>query len=101
MCNVAGVKVEKVGGAVVGYDDCQALRAEVRVRLLAGKDRKQKGQVGIVRVQEVQLAKVQRIVAGHSGEISIQLVVGFRKQIAVPVGEDASKLGHKLIEFRS
>src|SRR5208283_1981010 len=57
MCNIASVQVKKVGGAVVGFDDCQALRAEVRVRLLAGKDRKQKRQVGVVRVQQVQLAK--------------------------------------------
>jgi len=48
MCNVAGVQVEKVGGAVVGFDDCQALRAEVRVRLLAGKDRKEERKVGVV-----------------------------------------------------
>ena len=47
------------------------------------------------------LAEVQRIVARHGGEVSVQLVVGFRKQIAVRVGEDASKLGHELIEFRS
>src|ERR1700688_2851701 len=101
MRNVAGVQVEKVGGAVVGFDDCQALRAEVRVRLLAGKDRKEKGKVSVVRVQQVQLAKVQRIVAGQGGEVCVQLVVGFRKQIAVRVGEDASELSHELIEFRS
>ena len=81
--------------------DCQVLRAEMRVRLFAGKDRKQKRQVGVVRVQQIQLAEVERIVARHSGEIGVQLVVGFRKQIAVRVGEDASKLGHELIEFRS
>src|SRR5882724_12334749 len=101
MSNVAGVQIEEVGRAVVGFDDCQALRAEMRVRLFTGKDRKQKRQVGVIRVQQIQLAKVQRIVARHSGEISVQLVVGFRKQIAVRVGEDASKLGHELIEFRS
>ena len=101
MGNVAGVQVEKVGGAVVGFDDCQALRAEVRVRLLAGKDRKEKRKVGVVRVQEIQLAKVQLIIARHSGEVSVQLVVGFREQIAVRVGENASKFRHKLIEFRS
>src|SRR5208337_315366 len=101
MCNVAGVQVEEVGGAVVGFDDCQALRAEMRVRLFAGKDRKQKRQVGVVRVQQIQLAEVHRIVPWHGGEIGIQLVVGFRKQIAVRVGEDASELSHELIEFCS
>src|SRR5271170_3785039 len=83
MGNVAGVQVEKVGRAVVGFDDCQVLRAEMRVRLFAGKDRKQKREVGVIRVQQMQLAKVQRIAAWHGGEISVQLVVGFRKQIAV------------------
>src|SRR5208282_5094017 len=101
MSNIAGVQVEEVGRAVVGFDDCQVLRAEVRVRFFAGKDRKQKRQVGVVRVQQIQLAEVERIVARHSGEISVQLIVGSRKQIAVGVGEDASELGYELIEFRS
>src|SRR5271169_7006210 len=101
MTNVAGVQVEEVGRAVVGFDDCQALRAEMRVRLFTGKDRKQKRQVGVIRVQQIQLAEVERIVARHSGEIGVQLVVGLRKQIAVRVGEDASELGYELIEFRS
>src|ERR1700690_2649994 len=100
MSNVACVQVEKIRRAVVGFDDCQVLRAEMRVRLFTGKDRKQKRQVCVIRVQQIQLAEVERIVARHSGEISVQLVVGFRKQIAVRVGEDASKLGHELIEFR-
>src|SRR5579863_4008992 len=99
MGNVAGVQVEKVGGAVVGFDDCQALRAEVRVRLLAGKDRKEKRKVGVVRVQEIQLAKVQRIVAGHGGEVCVQLVVGFREQTSIRVGEEASELGPELLQL--
>src|SRR5580698_343454 len=91
MGNVAGVQVEKVGGAVVGFDDCQALRAEIWVGLFARQDRKQKRQVGVVRVQQIQPAEVERIIARHSGEVSVQLVVGFNKQIAVRVCEDASK----------
>src|SRR5208283_3121571 len=50
MGNVASMQVEEVGRAVVGFDDCQVLRAEMHVRLFTGKDRKQKGQVGIIRV---------------------------------------------------
>ena len=95
------MQVQKVWRAVVGFEHCQVLRAEVRVRLLAGKDRKQKRQVGVVRVEQIQLAEVQHIVARYGSEIGVQLVVGFREQIAVGVGEDASKLGDKLIEFRS
>src|SRR6266498_4615512 len=95
------MQVEIVWRAVVGFEHSQVLGAEMCVRLLAGKDRKEKSNVGVVRVQQIQLAKVQRIVAGHGGEIGIQLVVGFRIQIAVGVGEDASELSHELIEFRS
>src|ERR1700722_18259531 len=101
MSNVAGVQIEEIGRAVVGFDDCQALRAEMSVRLFTGKDRKQKRQVGVIRVQQIQLAEVERIVARYSGEISVQLVVGFRKQIAVRIGKDTSKFRHELIEFRS
>ena len=53
MGNVAGVQVEEVGRTVVGFDDCQVLRAEMRVRLLTGKDRKQKRQISVVRVQQI------------------------------------------------
>src|SRR5579863_2621878 len=101
MGNVASVQVEEVGRAVVGFDDSQVLRAEMGVRLFAGKDRKQKRQVGVICVQKIQLAEVERIVAWYGGEIGVQLVVGFRKQIAVRVGEDASKLSYEVIEFSS
>src|SRR5713226_4452477 len=97
--NVAGMEVEIVGRAVVGLEHSQILGAEMRVCLLAGKDRKQKRQIGVIRVQQIQLAKVQRIVTGHGGEIGVQLVVGFRKKIAVGVGEEAGELGPELLQF--
>src|SRR5271166_4850845 len=94
--NIAGVQVEEVGRAVVGFEHSQVLRAEMHVRLLAGKDRKQKRQIGVIRVQQIQLAKVKRIVAGHGGEVCVELVVGFRKQISIRVGEEAGELGPEL-----
>jgi hypothetical protein len=77
------MQVEKVERAVVGFEHSQVLRAEMLVRLLAGEDRKQKRQVGVVRIQQIQLAEVERIVARHGGEIGVQFVIGFRKQIPV------------------
>src|SRR5580692_11583774 len=97
--NVAGMEVEIVGRAVVGFEHSQILGAEMRVCLLTGKDGKQKRQIGVIRVQQIQLAKVQRIVTGHGGEIGVQLVVGFRKKIAIRVGEEASELGPELLQF--
>src|SRR5207245_8132627 len=95
------MQVQKVWRAVVGFERSQILRTEMLVRLFAGKDRKQKRQVGVICVQQIQSAEVQCIVARNGGEIGVQLVVSFRKQIAVRVGEDASELGYELIEFRS
>jgi hypothetical protein len=37
----------------------------------------------------------------HGGEISVELVVSFREQIAIRIGEGAGKFGHQLIEFCS
>jgi hypothetical protein len=97
--NVAGMEVEIVWRAVVSFEHGQILSAEMWVGLLARQDRKQKRQIGVIRVQQIQLAKVKRIVAGHGGEIGVQLVVGFRKQIAIRVGEEASELGPELLQF--
>src|SRR5271166_1392383 len=94
--NFAFMQVEIVWRTVVGFEHSQVLRAEMRVRLLAGKDRKQKRQIGVIRVQQIQLAKVKRIVAGHGGEVCVELVVGFRKQISIRVGEEAGELGPEL-----
>src|ERR1700730_6929073 len=96
--NLAVMQVEKVGGTVVGFERGQVFRTEMRVRLFAGQDRKEKRQVGVVRVEQIHLAKVHCIVARHSGEIGVELVVAFREQIAICVGEDCSKLAHESIE---
>src|SRR5262249_50696604 len=93
--NVAGVQVEEVGRAGVGFDDWQGFRAELRIRLFTGQDRKQERQVRIICVQQKQFPEIQCIVARHDGEISVQLVVGFGKQIAIRVGEDTGELGYK------
>src|SRR5271169_6455561 len=97
--NIAGMQVEIVGCAVVGFEHSQVFGAEMRVRLLAGKDRKEERQVGIICVQQIQLAEVERIVARYGGEIGVELVVSLRKQVAIRVGEDASELGSELLQF--
>src|SRR5208337_3714940 len=97
--NVAGMQVEKVGRAVVGFEHSQIFGAEMRVRLLAGEDRKEGRQVSIICVQQIQLAEVERIVARYGSEIGVELVVSLRKQVAIRVGEDASELGSELLQF--
>jgi hypothetical protein len=48
MGNVPGMQVEKIGRVVVGFEHGQVLRAEMLVRLFAGKDRKEERQVASV-----------------------------------------------------
>ncbi len=81
MRDLAVVQVQEVRRAVVGFEHRQVLRAEMRVRLLARQDRKQKRQVGVVGVQQVQLAEIERIVAGNRGEVGVELVVGFENRL--------------------
>src|SRR5438093_559764 len=95
------MQVQKVWRAVVGFERSQVFRAEIIVRFFAGKDRKQKRQVGVICVQQIESAEVQCIIARNGREIGVELVVSFRKQIAIRVGEEASELGYELIEFRS
>src|SRR5258705_13302727 len=98
MGDLAVMQVQKVWRAVVGFERSQVLGTEMGVCLLAWKDREQKRQIGVVRVEQIELAEVQRIIPRYGGEIGVQLVVDFRKQIAVRVGEDARKLGNKPLE---
>src|SRR5260370_6493487 len=77
--NDAGVQVEIVWRAIVSFEHGQILSAEMWVGLFARQDCKQKRKIGVVRVQQIHLAKVERIVARHAGEVSVQLVVGFGK----------------------
>ena len=64
-----------------------------------GRIVKRKRQVGIVSVEQIQLAKIQRIVAGHRCEIGIELVVGLGEQIAIRIGEDAGEFSDQPVDL--
>ena len=99
MGDLAVMQVQEVRRAVVRFERSKVLRAEMRVRLLARQDRKQKREVGVVRIQQIQLAEIERVVAGHRGEVGVELVVGLDEEIAVGVGEDAGELSHELVKL--
>src|ERR1700722_11042748 len=71
------------------------------IRLLAGKDGKEERQVGVVRVQQIQLAQVEHIVSRYGGEVRVELVGGFGEQVAIGIRKDADELGPGVIEFNS
>lgn len=89
MGDLSVMKIEEVGRAVLGFEDCQVLRAEMSVPSLTRKDRKEETEVCVVAVEQVQLAEIQRVVAWDCGKVGVQLVVGLSKKIAVRVCEDA------------
>ena len=47
----------------------------------------------------VQFAQILRIIAGHGGEVGVELVVRFREEIAISVGEHASEFADELIKL--
>ena len=100
MRDLAVMQVQKIWRGIVRLQHRQVLRAKVRVGLLSGQNREQKTQVGVVAVQQIQPAEVHRVVTGNRGKVGIELVVGFRKEIAVRIGEDAGELADQLIQLR-
>src|SRR5208282_1541564 len=88
------VKVEVIRSVIGRFEHGQVLGTEMRVCLLARKDRKEKRQVGVVRVQQIQLPEVRFVVAGHDGEVHIELVIGLGKELAARVREESRELAH-------
>lgn len=62
----------------------------MRVGLFAGKDRKQKGQIGVIRVEQIHLPQIESTVAGCGGEVSVELVVGLGALVKIPVNSATS-----------
>src|ERR1700722_10992579 len=93
------MQVQEVRRAIVCLQHCKVLRAKMRVPPLAWQDRKEKAEICVVGVQQIQLAEIHRIVAGHGSEVRVELVVSLNKEIAVCVGEDARELADELVSF--
>ena len=89
MGHLAVVQVEEVRRGIVGFKHGKVFGAEMRVDLLAGQDRKEKRQVRIVGLSRYSLRRFERVVAGHRGEVGVELVVGLDEEAAVRIGEDA------------
>ena len=98
MGHLAVVQVQEVRRVVVGLENRQILGVEVLIPSLAGQDGEEERQVGVVAVEQVQLAEVLRVVARHRSEERIELVVGLGEQCAVRVGEDTCELADLPIE---
>ena len=77
MCNFTVMQVQKVRRVIVGFERGKVLGTEMCIRLLSRQDREKKRQVGVVRIQQVQPAQIQSIIAGNRGEVSIELIVSF------------------------
>jgi len=73
--DVAIVKIQKVGRAVVGFEYSEVLLPELVVARFARVQREHKRQVSVIGVEKIKVAKVEGVVAGHSGKKRIQQVV--------------------------
>src|ERR1017187_9686549 len=93
------MEVEVVRRAIVSLKYGKVLRAKMRIDLLAREDRKQERKIRIVTVEEIQSPQVQCVVAGHGGEVGIELVVGLDKEIPVSIRETPSELAGEPVEL--
>lgn len=67
-------KIEKVWCSVVRFEHGEIFGVQMRIVFLASEDRKEKPQVRVVRVQQIELSEVLRIVAGHRGKVRVELL---------------------------
>ena len=59
-----------------GFQNREILRCQMVVPGLAGKDREQKRQVGVVGIQQIEPAQILSVIAGNDREVGVELVVG-------------------------
>ena len=70
------------------------------VCFLARQDREQKRQIGIVGIEQIKPAQVQRVVTRDGGKVGVELVIGFQEQVAICIAEDTAEFAHGMIELR-
>src|SRR5262249_12560550 len=87
------MEIQKVRGSVVGFEDGQVFRPEMSVLGLSSLERKEKGEIRIVGIEEPQPAQVVGVVAGQNREPRVQLVVALFNELGVVRGEDFETLG--------
>ena len=92
MGGIAVMQIQKVRRAVTGFEHGEIFLAEMRVSRFPGMQGKEKRKVGVVRVEEIEIAKVEGVVAGNGGEKRIQQVVAFVVELGVVNAEDFVEL---------
>src|SRR5579884_1246567 len=91
------MQVQKVWRTVVCFEHSKVLSAEMRVAFFTRQDGKEKGEVGVIGIQQIQLAEIGGIAARHGCKIGIELVVRLDVEIAVCISEDAGELSDELV----
>ena len=96
--DIVDMQVEVVRRLVLGLQDRQGLRVQVRTARLAGVQGEEEAQVGIVRFEQRQTTEVVRTVAGDDGEPGVQEVVRLVDERAVMAGQHLDGLGGRPLE---
>ena len=98
--DVAVMEVQEVRGVVIGFEDREIFRAEMIIAPLATVEGKEKREIRIVRVEQIQETQVEGVVAGNGREESIQEVVFFLVELSVVDAEDFVEVGARPVHLR-
>ncbi len=96
--NLPAMEVQVVRRRVVGFENRKILAAQISIGFLAGQDREQETQIGVVGIEQQQRAQVEGVVAGNRSEIGVELVVGLDEETSIRFGKNAGKFSGQMIE---
>src|SRR5439155_6289584 len=74
---IAIVKIQEIGRRVIGLKDRKIFAVKVIVPFFSGQNCEKERKIGVVGVKQKKPAKTVSVIARHSREIGVELVVAF------------------------
>ncbi len=100
MRDIAVVEIQEVRGVVVGFEDGEIFLPEMAIARLATVEGEQKREIGIVGVEQIQVAEIEGVVAGNRREKCVQEVVFLFVELGVVDAEDFVEFGARPVHLR-
>src|SRR5882762_2556612 len=92
MRDVPVVEIEKVRCAVVRFEHGQILLPELAVPGITRMEGEEKGKIGVVGVEQVEVAEVKGVVSRNRSEKGVEQVVAFFIELRIMHAEDFVEL---------
>ena len=97
--HIAVMKIQEVRRVMVGFENGEIFLPEMRVARLAAVQGKEKREIGIVGVEQIQGTQIEGVVARNRGEKRIQKVVFFFIELRIMDAEHLVKIRARAVHF--